>query len=365
VAAAVDYETVNGERHGDLARTIADRVKARRRLALGLDQPSPDPMPLPTHRTPDEKRRHEVEGGTVIVGRHTLKEFMAGLKWGWTGTLAKVDTEELVARELQDDPVFDESEEEGERTEDAPHAPPSEKRESPSPPNLPIYSPLQHMHPLTKRPKPESSLHESVVDEPPALIPQQPPLLLVPFTNHIGFTQIPYMLWDFFNERKRVRDGGEAAYRLIMKNTRPFVGSSPSIPNDETSSTADASTQSDLDFDKKAESYYRRSLSSTLSTIEKARNKYLKELPTRLKVARDLARGVREPTKDEWNNPPSTEVELRAERMRKEVRWRKDKEGWDIVRPDSETSWDERFDGALSVFVDPPSDDPHEPTPSS
>lgn len=89
-------------------------------------------------------------------------------------------------------------------------------------------------------------------------------------------------------------------------------------------------------------------------SVEKIRTGYYKALPDKLKTARDLARGKREPTKDEINYPPPTEVELRAERLKKELRWRSDVAGWDIIKPESPVAFDERFNGALEIFVDPP-----------
>ena len=307
-------------------------------------------MPLPTNRSPEEKRLHELEGGVVVIGRHTFKEFMTGLRRGWTDSLEKVDEEESLARELQDDDSFDDSEEPLHDFEPA-----REKPSFLSPENSPVYSPLKEIHPLVgSHLHAESSPIPLSINSPPEKIPAQPPILLVPFTNFIGFTQIPLMIWDFFNHRQKVQAGAEAAYKLIMKCTRPFVGPSPTVHDNAMFPPPSSSIeQGDLNFDREVESYYKSSLSSTVQDIESARTKYYKELPAKLKVARDLERGIRIPTKDELNYPPPTEVELRAERLRWELRWRRDVEGWEIVRPDSEVAWDERFNNALSVFVDP------------
>ena len=116
----------------------------------------------------------------------------------------------------------------------------------------------------------------------------------------------------------------------------------------------DASSVSDFDFDKDKEDYYKKSVvKEYLSEIQKARDEYYEQLPKKLQTARDLARGTREPTKDEQNYPPPTEVELRAERLKKELRWRSDEKGWQIVRPDTPVTWDERFRSVLQVFTDP------------
>ena len=171
---------------------------------------------------------------------------------------------------------------------------------------------------------------------PSASIPQQPPILFVPFPNYLGFLQLPHMIWDFFNQRQKVLSGAQCAYRSIESQTRPFEPST------------------DLDYGLDAEHYYKSSMKKYAESVEKIRTGYHKALPDKLKTARDLARGNREPTKDDINYPPPTEVELRAERLKKELRWRGDVAGWDIIKPENPVAFDERFDGALQVFVNPP-----------
>ncbi|CDO73575.1 hypothetical protein BN946_scf185014.g45 [Trametes cinnabarina] len=358
VAAAIDYDMVKGRRHGDIARHVADKIRKERRVMAGLEQPSTGPMALPGSSF-EEKRQRELDGGIIIVGRHTLKEYMAGLKRGWTEGLEPVDREEQLAHALESDGRFDEPE---------PEQPPvGEGEPIPTSSRIPSSKPFSLLNPAlrahTSQSKPTETVPEHL-NAPPAEIPPQPPMLLVSFTNYIGLTQIPLMVWDFFNQRRKVREGAEAAYRLIMGNTRPFTAPPAEAPaRSETDVDVDAPqkpylselTPTDLDFDREAESYYKKSLvKNFISDIEKARREYYESLAKRLETARALARGIREPTKEERDNPPPTEVELRAERLKKELRWTADEEGWNIVRPDKDVEWDERFRNKLRVYIDPP-----------
>lgn len=357
---------VGGKRHGDLANQIADKIKAQRRVDVGLDPRLEAPMPLPTHKPPEEKRRHELDGGLVVVGRATFKEFMAGLTRGWTDSLEKVDREELLARELEGDGQFDEPDEPP-STEDA-HDVPGDisigGSRLPSAQNSVVFSPLQVRPPAPPpRPRQESSSIPASLNAPPAVIPPLPPILFVSITNYIGFTQIPLMIWDFFNERHKVLAGAQAAHRLIMKSSRAFVGPPSSLSSEPLFAdhipTKSPHQENDLDFDKPTETFYKNSLSSIPSDIEKARKKYYEALPAKLETARAIARGTREMTKEEKEYPPPTEVELRAERMKKELRWAGDLEGWEVVKPDQQIVWDDRFRDALRVFVDPsPGEEP-------
>ncbi|TFY60085.1 hypothetical protein EVJ58_g5373 [Rhodofomes roseus] len=370
VAAAIDFEMINGRRHGDLARRIADDIKKRRRLELGLDQP---PIVLP-HHSPEDQRRRELEGGIVIVGRPTFKEFMAGLKRGWTERLEIVDREEMLSQDLENDGKFDESELETNVVSDGPDLdgePIPTTSRLPSSKSFPAFTPphLQGPSPSSTAKASEQSTIPASMNTPPARIPPMPPVLLVHFVDYIGFSQIPHMIWEFFNQRHKAQSGAEAAYRLVKDVTRPF--NAP--PEEELSRlAAEAESQgepdpsqphlsepslADLDFDKDVELSYKKSyVRDFTDVITKARQEYYEKLPARLETARALAWGTREPTKEEANYPPPTEVELRAERMKKELRWRADEEGWDIIRPGKPVAWDERLRDVLKVFVDPPSE---------
>ncbi|KAF8228505.1 hypothetical protein L208DRAFT_1291113 [Tricholoma matsutake] len=349
VAAAVDFEMVTGKRHGDLASSVANDIRLRRRLDLGIDSVPAMTQAVATYKPLAERRRHELDGGIVIIGRPTFKEFMAGLKKGWTDGLEQVDQEEMLARELESDGHFDEPEEVGVGDNSETSASPKVLG-LPGPLHTPPYAQTSRLPSSEPRP----SFSESM-STPPATIPPIPPILLVTFTNYIGFTQIPRMIWDFFNQRHKVRSGAEAGYTLVMKHSRPIVppsGEPEPLFSDVALQNQD---NGDFDFDKQIESFYKTSLLSIPADIEKLREKYYEALPLKLATARALARGTREPTKDEKENPPPTEVELRAERMKNEQRWRRDLEGWDIVKPTQKVVWDDRFRGSLRIFINPPS----------
>lgn len=375
VAAAIDYDIVATRHSGDLVERIASTVVKERRLAMGVDQAAALPLTLPNQLTQEQKRARELAGGIVLMGRHTFKEYMAGLKRGWSGGLDLVDREEKLAQELASDGNFDEMDELGSppigivddpNTEPIPtrsRLPPSHNADFFSPLKLP--TPSKHQIPTTS----DSLFIDST---PPATIPPQPPLLIVPCINYVGFRFIPHMIWGFFNERHKTKIGCEAAYSLVINKTREFQG--PSLMLDPSHDVQPGEGQEaiseegsepkvtqgrpqggDLDFSLSSESVLVPH--SPVSNIASSRKSYYKALPERLATARQLARGERTPTKEEEKNPPPSEVELRAERLNKELRWRGEEAAWRIVRPGSGVSWDERFSGVLEVFDNQGADD--------
>lgn len=334
---------------------------------MGVDQPTTLPLRLPNQSTQEQKRARELAGGIVLVGRHTFKEYMAGLKRGWSGGLDLTDREEKLAQELASDGIFDETDEfdsspvgivNDHNAEPIPtlsRLPPSHNPSFLSPLKLP--SPSKHQVPAAS----SSSLIDSA---PPATVLPQPPLLLVPCVNYVGFRFVPHMIWGFFNERHKTQIGCEAAYSLVINKTREFQGPSPlhdshdnqfsegqESDSDEERQTKPAQSRpqgGDLDFALSSESVL--TPHSPVSNIASSRKSYYKALPERLSTARQLVRGEREPTKEEERTPPLSEVELRAERLNKELRWRGEEEAWKIVGPGSGVNWDERFRGVLEVF---------------
>ncbi|KAI0295469.1 inner membrane protein import complex subunit Tim54-domain-containing protein [Russula brevipes] len=340
VAAAIDYTIVAGKRHGDLATRVANDIKTERRVALGLDPPPLSLPPYPQGHA-EAKLRRAREGGSVIIGRAAFKEYVAGLRRGWTEPRS-ASTRTTASRGNSRPTAASTN-----PTPSPPSSRPTTTSRTPSPSRRAPVSPHLALQGSSLRfplPLPPSALpaapsapaRDAAADmPPPAHLPPQCPLLLVPFVNLVGIKLVPLMIWDFFHERHKVRAGAEAAYRLVSRATRPFG-------------------RADLDFDASAEGYYKSSTGAILKDVERARAEYYKTLPEKLTTARGLARGEREPTKLEIEAPPPTEVELRAERLKKETRWRADERGWEIVRPDTPIEWDERWQDALEVFVDPP-----------
>jgi hypothetical protein len=101
VAAAVNYEIVN------LARQIAKKIKgAAYRGWAGPNPRIPNALSFQQIDIRSKNAKHELQGGIVVIGRPTFKEFVGGLKRGWTERPGKVGKEEMLDCELQDDGVF-------------------------------------------------------------------------------------------------------------------------------------------------------------------------------------------------------------------------------------------------------------------
>ena len=127
-------------------------------------------------------------------------------------------------------------------------------------------------------------------------IPAQPPICFVDFTNLVGFSNIPRRIARFFYRREDVRRGAEAGLSIVLgtkNDAREFqAGDRGTIPRDPPQGH-------DLDWGLEEEAYYPSTFFKTISNIEKWRKSYYEELRKELKASREIARGIREPTKAE------------------------------------------------------------------
>ncbi|RSH89443.1 mitochondrial import inner membrane translocase subunit tim54 [Saitozyma podzolica] len=366
VAAAIDYEQVTAPLHGSITRQVHANVLKRRRQALGLEAPDPT-LSLPIALDPRSALEREVEGGVVLVGRASLKEYLEGLRRGWSNGVGPWDWEKEVEEKIRYDGVFDDlpapaleavSEAEDALSQTPQQTPPPAKsglglgflsRPAPPPPVFPSSD--------SSSTPPAPTIPEHL-HTPPNPLPPTAPVLLLPFVNHLGFKQTPWMIYDFFTEHRRVKAGADAAYALITDSIRSF---SPPDSSSAVEGSAAADTHvhvrqgGDLDFNLDAEKYYGKSFSNFPEKIKTAREDYYKKLSERLDSARALAKGEREMTEEEKKSTkgPVTEEQLREERRKKELRWHGNLEGWEIMRKEAEVAWDPRWDGWLRVYETP------------
>ncbi|KAI9632091.1 inner membrane protein import complex subunit Tim54-domain-containing protein [Dioszegia hungarica] len=372
VAAGIDYDTLPPPLYGAITRQTHAAILTARRQKLGLE-PTPVPLSVPGAIDPAAVEANDLAGGVILIGRPSLKEYMEGLKRGWAGSVDEWVWEKEVEARMKGDGVFEgPASEVGEASSGAEFAAdvPTTQSSGMSPTGLSFLN------------RPQPSLSSASASQagpqvpthmhlPPNPLPPQPPLLLVPWTNHLGFQQIPYMIYDFFTEHRKVEEGAKLAYALICGHTRPFLASSSSSfptantssPSPFSSSEAPASTPgslgpglgSDLDFDRQAERYFKNDFDDLPARLQKAKDDYYPDLSARLADVRALAAGERELTDAEKKStkPLVSEEDLRDERKKKELRWRGQVEGWGIVRKEQGVTYEDGWEGWLSVFREP------------
>lgn len=354
----------------------------------------------------------------MLLGRGALKEYLWALKKGWGEAIdlrqeGRLEGLGLGANERRKDGRWEREEElmlrELEKEDEArPDGGPFDERAAPTglesvageddaassapgsaqPVSFLAPSPFQSIAMPPPPPPPSSRSLASNESEPPLIlppseIPPQPPLLLVPFSYPFGIQTWAGKLAHFWNHRRDAKLGGEYALALVTSQTRPFdaprqrdpaSGEVAGLLDDEfvaairrgehhlsTMEKGVSTGSKDLDFlaetDERPE-HFKKAYRTLPKGHEYFRRTYYNdELPPKLETARELARGEREPTKAEVNYPPKIESELRKERLDKELRWRRELEGWAIQRAGSGISWRDGWEDKLRVIEVPPSED--------
>ncbi|GAA5839731.1 hypothetical protein JCM3766R1_004598 [Sporobolomyces carnicolor] len=418
VASGTDYVFKIGTNPGGLARTLVHEIRGRRITKAANDIPGSVMLVNDAQSNVNavlaekdlEEEKREMQGATVLLGRGALKEYLWALKKGYREPIDLREEAKLEGLglgnnerrkdgrwEREDELMSRELEKEDEKNPNAPfeeHLPvglqdlgvddadsvPAE----PQPVNFLSYSPYR---PITPAAAPASSTSSSPADSEPALvlppsdIPPQPPLLLVPFSHPFGIRTWPSKIAHFWNHRQDVKLGGEYALALLLSETRPFdppklrtpEGAVQGLVDEELVAAVRRGEQhettmeegrltgsKDLDFlaevEERPEHFKKGYRTMPKGHEYHRRTYYTDDLPPRLKTARELASGARERTSAEESYPPKIESELRKERLDKELRWRRELEGWGIQRAGSGVAWVEGTEDKLRV-VEAPIDD--------
>lgn len=360
-----------------------------------------------------DEEKGEQDSAIVLLGRGALKEYLWALRKGWSEPIdlreeAKLEGLGVGANERRKDGRWEREEElmlrELEREDDAkPLGGPFDERAAPEGlesvgdaadtaplPSQPVsflsYSPYR---PVTPTSASASSAATPAEPEAPLVLeptnpPPQPPLLLVPFTYPFGIRTWLPKLAHFWNHRTDARIGGEMALAVVLSQSRPLVPPSNRDPetgaplgvldddfvasirrgeqHESAMADGEPTGSPDLDFlaetDERPEHFKKGYRTMPKGHEYHRRTYYNDELPPKLKTARELARGEREPTSSETSYPPKIESELRKERLDRELRWRRELEGWAVQRAGSGVAWRDEWaqEGTLRVIETPGED---------
>lgn len=225
VAAALDYQVIEGRREGDIRAGTAENIRKMRRKA---GEPSSVEEELGVEHIIAEARQkigvYEEPGpkGDIVIGRHTWKEYVRGLHEGWLGPLdpppppppAPVEetpatpatpeetTGSLEKKEEDTSNITPEDKEKQENTEE-------KKDEKPKPTGpAPAYlAPTDY----SSRALP-STFPQSLEGSVP-----------VPFPHILGFLNTPIRLYRYMNRRHLADNvGREVAGAVLASYSRPY-----------------------------------------------------------------------------------------------------------------------------------------------
>ncbi|PKY05248.1 mitochondrial import inner membrane translocase subunit tim54 [Aspergillus campestris IBT 28561] len=216
VAAALDYNVIEGRREGDVRAGLAERIRKDRRsngepssvvLEPGVEDVVADArQKIGVTEEPGPK-------GDLVIGRHTWKEYIRGLHEGWLGPL---DPPPPPPSAVVEEPTVPET----------PVAKPSEESKKPEEPSEKKEEEKKEEKPKPTGPTPaylapaDYSSQHLPASLPPTLAGSVP----VPFPHILGFLNTPIRIWRYLNQRSLADHvGREVAGLVLASYSRPYV----------------------------------------------------------------------------------------------------------------------------------------------
>ncbi|KAH7130791.1 mitochondrial import inner membrane translocase subunit Tim54 [Dendryphion nanum] len=247
VAAALDWDAVEGRREGDVRAELAEKIRKLRKLN---GEQSVEPLEEDLEVLLGEMRKRsgvvEWDGipGDIVIGRHTWKEYVRGLHEGWLGPLdPPQSTAENDAALIAETPAT--------AQDSTPTAvadiPPVVVQETTTNP-IAATPPADDASPTTviqgepetpteeEKPKEEEKKPKKKKQPPPfnttaeyhtsALSPNCPnalgPAAVIPMPHLLGFFNFPIRMYRFLNKRRVADDIGRETAAAVLAVFRPF-----------------------------------------------------------------------------------------------------------------------------------------------
>ena len=215
VAAAVDYDVIEGRKEGDVRYGTAEQIRRRRRKNGENDQNQPGPPDV--EQLVDFQRSRmgiqEEPGpkGDLVIGRHAWKEYVRGVHEGWLGPLEQ-PVPPKVETPTESEPSLG--------TEDKP---PSADEKSDAP-----KEPVEEAKPVDPK---ASYLATSAYPE-SSLAPTTPatfePAGVLPQPHILGFLNTPIRIYRYLNQRSLADKVGRETAAIVLGMASPFQPSSTS-----------------------------------------------------------------------------------------------------------------------------------------
>ncbi|KAB8218810.1 mitochondrial import inner membrane translocase subunit Tim54 [Aspergillus novoparasiticus] len=238
VAAALDYQVIEGRREGDIRAGLAERIRKFRRKS---GEPSTVVEETGIEEVVADAREkigvveEPVPKGDLIIGRSTWKEYIRGLHEGWLGPLdppqPPVTTDvpsPSEGAETNGSPDETPTTENSEKKEE-----PEKKDEKPSKPTgpTPAY--------ITPADYSSQSLPRSLPQSLDGSVPIQ-------FPHILGFLNTPIRIYRYLNQRYLADSvGREVAGIVLASATRPYNDGSFSTDSELTPAGVDGAPASD------------------------------------------------------------------------------------------------------------------------
>ncbi|KIX04998.1 uncharacterized protein Z518_05870 [Rhinocladiella mackenziei CBS 650.93] len=215
VAAAIDYDVIEGRKEGDVRYGTAEQIRRLRRKQ-GEKGPEPKEQDMDSAAAIDliRDKMHIVPepgvGGDLVLGRHTWKEYIRGLHEGWLG------------------PVEEPLPTPGPEKESSPAQPPTETQTD-DPATTPENTGPEKKGEEQKEKKPHfpppaylSTDQYASAEVPPSIPWMFDPSQPIHQQHLLGFLKTPQRIWNFLNRRYLADQIGRETAAIVLAESRQY-----------------------------------------------------------------------------------------------------------------------------------------------
>lgn len=246
VAAAMDYDVIEGRKEGDVRFGAAEQIRRLRRKSGESNDKEGEEDSVKVLEDMRERMQITPEPavrGDLVLGRHTWKEYVRGIHEGWLGPVNEPAEETSLAADLsptsQDLPPVHNT---GEATEEKPMT----DGEAATEPEKPAEEkPAEEK----KKPYPPPSFLLTSAYSTAALAPATPAVFEPSQPIHqyhlLGFLRTPIRIWNYLNQRTLADRIGRDTAALVLAASRPYESTSSGsfTPSDDASPALSADSE--------------------------------------------------------------------------------------------------------------------------
>lgn len=253
VAAALDWDALEGRREGDVRAGLAERI---RKLRYKRGELATEPIELGTEDDIEGLRQRSGvkewtgAGGDIVVGRHTWKEYVRGLHEGWLGPMDPPVPAEVSAELGAPAAEAVEAPAPAPTTSDALAATPTTVHSSTTDDAPSATSPGSANGEGAEKPKEEEKHKDKKKRQPApfnttagyensAIASTCPrslgPTAVVPLPHLLGFWNFPIRIYRYLNKRKVAEEVGRETAAAVLGAYRSFEAAGQAPSQDDTS----------------------------------------------------------------------------------------------------------------------------------
>ncbi|KAL2865518.1 Tim22-complex subunit TIM54 [Aspergillus lucknowensis] len=221
VAAALDYNVIEGRREGDIRAAFAEQIRKQRRRAgeasTVVEETTTEDIVYQARKSIGV-RDEPGPKGDLVIGRHTWKEYIRGLHEGWLGPLDPPEAapEEVTVPETPEVPT--------ERDADTPSTPEPVEGRKEEPKGDQEKKSAQTIGPTPAYVAPVDYSSRPLPPSVPQSLDGSIPIV---FPHILGFLNTPIRLYRYINQRHLAESVGRDVAAIVLASyARPYADDS-------------------------------------------------------------------------------------------------------------------------------------------